>query len=178
MPVLITCKFEKDLIKTTEKKWRHRFPHYNGRFLLPWKPEFWPNLSWNLMQHCPHPNNASYKIWMLTWVNSYKSLIQHFRLSFVTATNQNEEFEQLLYAWGRITPQTFIERFCQDTCSEIVIKGYFHFSHKSMETLTCHRNESTWATSIKITHFVRLMLWTFLRSFRRIPLMASEVMIF
>ena len=31
---------------------------------------------------------------MLTWVNSYKSLIQQFRLSVVMATNQNEEFEQ------------------------------------------------------------------------------------
>ena len=32
---------------------------------------------------------------MLTWVNSYKSLIQHFRLSVAMATNQNEEFVQL-----------------------------------------------------------------------------------
>ena len=40
MPVLVTCKFEKDLIKATEKKWRHHFLHYKsmGPFLLPWKP--------------------------------------------------------------------------------------------------------------------------------------------
>ena len=36
-----------------------------------------------------------------------ESLIQHFRLSFVMATNQNEEFVQLLYAWWRTTQQTF-----------------------------------------------------------------------
>ena len=28
-------------------------------------------------------------------MNSYKSLIQHFRFSAAMATNQNEEFEQL-----------------------------------------------------------------------------------
>ena len=35
--------------------------------------------------------------------------------------------------------------------SEIAIKAYFHFLHcKSMETfLSCHSNESTWATAIK-----------------------------
>ena len=45
------------------------------------------------------------------------------------ATNQNEEFVQLLYAWWRTTQQTFIKKFCQNTCSEIAIKTYFHFSH-------------------------------------------------
>ena len=47
---------------------------------------------------------------MLTWVNSYKSLIQHFRLSVAMATNRNEEFVQLLYAWWRTTQQTFIKK--------------------------------------------------------------------
>ena len=30
--VLVTCKYKKDRIKKTEKRWRHRFPHYNQRF--------------------------------------------------------------------------------------------------------------------------------------------------
>ena len=92
---------------------------------------------------------------MLTWVNSYKSLIQHFRLSVAMATNQNGEFVQLLYAWWKTTQQTFIKKFCQNTCSEITIKTYFHFSHyKSMESLSCHSNESTWAMAIKYIIFV------------------------
>ena len=92
---------------------------------------------------------------MLTWVNSYKSLIQHFRLSVAMAINQNEEFVQLLYAWWRTTQQTFIKKFCQNTCSEITIKTYFHFSHyMSMESLSCHSNESTWAMAIKNIIFV------------------------
>ena len=43
--------------KTTEKRWRHRFPHYKliGGFLLPWKPEFSSNLSQNVMQPFPPP---------------------------------------------------------------------------------------------------------------------------
>ena len=61
--------------------------------------------------------SLSFELWgpwatMLTWVNSYKSLIQHFRLSVDMATNPNEEFEQLLYAWWRITHQTFIKTLC------------------------------------------------------------------
>ena len=70
-------------------------------------------------------------------------------------TNQNEEFEQLFYAWWRITYQTFIKTFCQNTCSEIAKQSYFHFSHyTSMENLNCHSNESTWAKAIKNINFV------------------------
>ena len=35
----------------------------------------------------------------LTWVNSYKSLIQHSSFSPAMATNQNEEFAQMFYTW-------------------------------------------------------------------------------
>ena len=57
-------------------------------------------------------NNVTSGPWatMLTWVNSYNSLIQHFWLSVAMATNQNEEFVQLLYAWWRTTQQTFIKK--------------------------------------------------------------------
>ena len=55
--------------------------------------------------------------------------------SVAMATNQNEEFVQLVYAWWRTTEQTFIKKTSQNTCIEIALKTYFHFSHyKSMET--------------------------------------------
>ena len=115
---------------------------------------------------------------MLTWVNSYKRLIQYFRLSVVMATNQNEEFVQLLCAWWRTTQQTFIKTFCQNTCSEIAIQTYFHFPHyKSVETLCCRSNESPWATAIKTKFLHRLMLWIFLQSFSFMPLMVSEIFV-
>ena len=51
------------------------------------------------------------------------------------ATNQNEEFAQNFYAWWMTTLQTFLKKFCPDTCNESAIKANFHFSHyKSMET--------------------------------------------
>ena len=30
MYIIITCKYEKDLIKTAKKKWQRRFPHYKS----------------------------------------------------------------------------------------------------------------------------------------------------
>ena len=88
---------------------------------------------------------------MLTWVNSYKSLIQHldFQLPWQQIKMRN------LYNFFA-TQQKFINMFRQNTCtcSKIAIKTYFHFSHyKSMETF-CHSNESTWATAIKNINFV------------------------
>ena len=77
MHVLVTCKYKKDWIKTTEKKWRHLFPHYKSRgFLLPWKPQFWSNLPQNLMQPFPHPSDATHKIWskLANWSQRYSSL--------------------------------------------------------------------------------------------------------
>ena len=47
----------------------------------------------------------------------------------------------------------FCKTFCkyfQNICSNTEINANFHFSHyKSMEILSCHSNESTWATTIK-----------------------------
>ena len=66
MPVLITCKFDKDPIKGD---WENAetlfFPLYvNGRFLLPWLPLFWSDLLKNLPQPFPLPNDATDKIWL------------------------------------------------------------------------------------------------------------------
>ena len=62
------------------------------------------------------------------------------------ATNQNEEFV------GDYSTNIYKN---QNTCSEIAIKTYFQFSHyKSMDILSCHNNESTWAMAIKNTVFL------------------------
>ena len=67
------------------------------------------------------------------------------------ATNQNEECVQLFYAWWRTTQQTFIKK----SSVKIPAVRYFHFSrYKSMEILSCHSNETTWATAIKNINFV------------------------
>ena len=46
----------------------------------------------------------------LTWVNNFKSLIQHFSLSVAMETNKNEEFTQNLNSWWRTTQQTFLRK--------------------------------------------------------------------
>ena len=39
---------------------------------------------------------------------------------------------------------------CQNICSNTEINANFHFSnYKSMETLSCNSNETSWATTIK-----------------------------
>ena len=51
------------------------------------------------------------------------------------ATMKNKEFVQLFYVSWRTTQQTFKKMFCQNTCTEIAIKAFLHFSHyKLMET--------------------------------------------
>ena len=117
---------------------------------------------------------------VLTWMNSYKSLIKYVRLSVAMATNQNEEFVELLYGWWRTIQQTFIKiKFFQNNCSEIAIKTYFHLSHyKSVETLSSHSNKSTWATPIKNKLFVEANVMNISAQFQLHPLMASTEIIF
>ena len=66
MPALVTCKFDKDPIKGNWENTGIPFcPLYiNGRFMLPWLPQFWSDLPQNLMQHFPHPKDATDKIWL------------------------------------------------------------------------------------------------------------------
>ena len=53
--------------KWRRKNWRH-FSHYmfNGRFWLPWQPQFWSNLPQNLMQPFPYSIDTTHKIWQET----------------------------------------------------------------------------------------------------------------
>ena len=44
-------------------------------------------------------------------------------------TNQDEKFPHNFDAWWKATQQTFLEKFCQNTCNETNIKAKFHFSH-------------------------------------------------
>ena len=53
----------------------------------------------------------------------------------------------------------FVKTFIKNINSEIAIKVNFPLSHyKPMETLSCHRNESTQPTAIKNTIFVEANL--------------------
>ena len=91
------------------------------------------------------------------------------------ATNQNVEFVQLFYAWWRTTQQTFIKTFCQNTCSEITIKAYFHFSRN----FKLPQQQKYMSNGNKKTHFfVEANFMNISAKFHLHPLMTSEEMIF
>ena len=55
----------------------------------------------------------------------------------------------------------------------------FQFSHyKSMETISCHSNQSSYPTGIKNTSFVEANVLSYMPSFSFIPLVVSEKKIF
>ena len=76
-PVFVTCKYKKDQIKTTKKRWRHRFPNYKsmGAFCCHGNQSFDPTPQ-NLMQTFPHPSYATHKVWsrLANWLQRYSSL--------------------------------------------------------------------------------------------------------
>ena len=73
----------------------------------------------------------------------------------------------------------FCKTFFLNICSNTEINANFHFSHyKSMESLSCHSNESTWVTIIKNITYVEANVMHMYESFSFIPLTASEEKIF
>ena len=68
----------KNLIKNKRKGWDIVFPIISQWVIsVAMETEFWSNLSQNLMQPFPHPNDASYKIWptLANWPQRYSSFI-------------------------------------------------------------------------------------------------------
>ena len=60
--------------------------------------------------------------------------------------------------------------FFQNIYSNTEINANFHFSHyKSMETLSCHSNETTWATTIKSTAYVETNVMNMYAKFQLHP---------
>ena len=102
----------------------------------------------------------------------------NFSLSVALTTNQiSAVWTKFIYVVEDYS-RNISEKFCQTVCSKIEIKAYFHFSHyKSMETLSCHSDESIYATAIKHI-FVEANIINISQSFSFISLMVSEEMIF
>ena len=71
-----------------------------------------------------------------------------FIVSVAMATNQIQRFGQNSFGGG-LLKEHLCKTFVKISAMR-AIKAYFHISHyKSMETLSCHSNESTRATAIK-----------------------------
>ena len=95
------------------------------------------------------------------WGEDFQIFFRKLSVSVAMATNhQIQRFGQI-HMFSRTTQGTFLKNFCKNICSEIEIKAYFHFSHyKSMEIITCHSDESTWATAIKNINFIEANVMT------------------
>ena len=60
------------------------------------------------------------------------------------------DLDKVHTAGRRLLQKHFYKIFLQNICSNTEINANFHFFHyKSMETLSFHSNESTWAMTIK-----------------------------
>ena len=56
---------------------------------------------------------------------------------------------------GGLLNKQFIKKLCQNICNKTAIKTNFHFSrYQSMEILSCHSNQSVYATAINNNNFV------------------------
>ena len=80
-----------------------------------------------------------------------------FTLNVVPSPNQIKRFGQKSYATWRTTKKHICEKK-SNISSETAETVNFHFSHyKSMGTMSCHSNQSSYPTAIKNTTFVELM---------------------
>ena len=78
MHVLITCKYKRTRTKTTEKRWRHGFPHYKsmGAFCCHGNQSFHPICPNILCSLSPTPVMLQIKIWssLTNWFQRYSGL--------------------------------------------------------------------------------------------------------
>ena len=78
-----------------------------------------------------------------------------FSLSVAMTTNQKQRLGQIHMVGRGLLQNHFSKTLFQNISSNTEINANFHFSHyKTMETLSCHSNENTWATTIKNIIFV------------------------
>ena len=80
---------------------------------------------------------------------------QSFALYGAPATNQNTGLEQNSPETSNTTQYTFLQKQNSSVCNFSGKIADFHFSHyKSMETLSCHSNQSSYPPGIKNTNYV------------------------
>ena len=68
---LLPARIKKNKLKMKKLEWSQDFPHYNPMGAICCHGEFWSDLTQNLMQSIPHPNDAPDEIWL--WLaNSFQ----------------------------------------------------------------------------------------------------------
>ena len=104
------------------------------------------------------------------WGDDFWIFFRECILLVAMATNQFSSLDTI-HMFGRgLLKEHLRKTFVKISCNETAIKVFFHFSHyKSMETLNCHSNESTWATAIKNITFVEANVMNMFAKFQLHP---------
>ena len=112
-------------------------------------------------------------IFYALWILRRKFLNIFFEnLAFGCHGNQSKisDLDKIHMTGRGLLQEHYCKTFCQNICSNTEINANFHFSHcKSMETLSCHSNEITWATIIKNIIYVETNLMNTYAKFQLHP---------
>ena len=98
------------------------------------------------------------------------NIFRKFTLDVTLSTNQIKRFLQKTYETRRTTQLTFLLKLNSNIPNDLAKIVNFHFSHyKSMGTLSCHSNQSSYPIGIKSTTFVEANVLSMYAKFRLHP---------
>ena len=84
------------------------------------------------------------------------NVFRKFTLYVAASTNQIKRFGQKSYETWKTTQLTFLLKLNSNILNDLAKIVNFHFSHyKSMGTISCHSNQSSYPTGIKKNNFCR-----------------------
>ena len=87
------------------------------------------------------------------------------------ATNQNKGLGQNSQETSNTIQETFLQKQNSNVCNFSRKIADFHFSYyKSMETLSCHSNQSSYPPGIKNTNYVEAIVRNMYTKYRLNPL--------
>ena len=98
------------------------------------------------------------------------NIFRKFTLDVTLSTNQIKRFLQKTYETRRTTQLTFLLKLNSNIPNDLAKIVNFHYSHyKSMGTLSCHSNQSSYPIEIKNTTFVEGNVLSMYDKFRLHP---------
>ena len=98
------------------------------------------------------------------------NIFRKFTLYFAPSTNQVKRFGQKSYETWKLLKRHICEKKVSNISSETADTVNFHFSHyKSMGTISCHSNQSSYPTGIKNTTYIEANVLSMYAKFRLHP---------
>ena len=118
------------------------------------------------MQVCQVSASSSLRFLGRRILNNFRK----FTLYVAPSTNQIKRFGQKSYETWRTSQKHICEKYVSNISSETAENVNFHFSHyKSMGTISCHSNQSSYLTGIKNTTYIETNVLSMYAKFRLHP---------